>query len=94
VSQYYLLKFGQEGHVLMSTNKTILRNRHGAEVAAIFFVVGASFPRASQLSSVILRPRKKRSMHGTPISTQRRANFAKNEILVQRTSRLGSNEAA
>ena len=37
VNQYYLLKFGQEGHVLMSTNKTILRNRHGAEVAGISF---------------------------------------------------------
>jgi hypothetical protein len=72
----------------MSTNRTILRNRHGAEVAAIFLmkirVVGASFPKVSPVSNEISRPRKKRLMHGTPISTPRRENFASNQRLAQR----------
>jgi hypothetical protein len=40
--------------------------------------VGASFPKVSPNSSAISPPRKKRSMHGTPISTRRPENFASN----------------
>ena len=72
----------------MSTNKTILRNRHGAEVAAIFLdedsrrwrIVSkgeAKFKRDFQR-------RRRRSIHGTPISTPRQENFANNEILLRR----------
>ena len=70
----------------MSTNKIILRNRHGAEVAAIFFDEDSRrwriFPKVSRISSAISRPRKKRSIHGTPISTRRLENFASNHQLV------------
>jgi hypothetical protein len=80
----------------MSTNKTILRNRHGAEVAAIFFDEDSRrwriVSKVGRISSAISLPRRKRSMHGTPISIPRQENFAKNEVLVRRTSRLGSNE--
>jgi hypothetical protein len=71
----------------MSTNKTILRNRHGAEVAAISFdedshrwrIISKGEPNFKRDFAT----RKKRSMHGTPISTQRQENFANNEILVR-----------
>ena len=72
----------------MSTNKIILRNRQGAEVAAIFLDEDSRRWRivsVSPSSSAISLLRKKPSIHGTPISTQRRESVASNQHLVQRT---------